>query len=111
VNVNPTVIAALASLSLPVCPNVYTGIETDYITFNYTDERPALNADDEDIYDSTTIDVHYYTKSNPQQTKKAIRRLMRLAGFSIVSTQELYESDTNYTHVIVTCCIGGDVDD
>lgn len=109
-NINPVVTSALAPIGLPVEPNVYTGTG-DYITFNYVDERPALNADDKDIMDATIVDIHCFTKGDPQAYKKTIRRRMRAAGFSIVSTQELYENDTKYTHIIVTCAIGGDVDD
>ena len=110
-NINSTVITALTSLSLPVYANVYTGTATDYITFNYADERPALRADDEDILDETTIQVHYFTKSNPQTNKKTIRRLLRAAGFTIQSTQELYESDTEYYHVVVYAYIEGAIND
>src|SRR5665647_1178749 len=101
-NVNPTIKAALASLA-PVYPNHYDGAATDYITFNYSDERPALRADDTDTDDETTVQVHYFTKSDPQTNKKAIRRLLRAAGFTIISTQELYESDTKFTHIVVEC--------
>jgi len=111
VNVNPLVISALSSLALPVEPNVYKGEATDYIVFNYVDERPALSADDTDVNDATTTRINYFTKSNPQTNKKAIRRLMRVAGFIVSSTQELYEADTGYTHIIVECSIGGDIDD
>ena len=69
-NVNPIVIATLASLSLPVTPNVNLTGATEYITFNYMDERPTLIADDTDLYDTTVIQVHYFTKGNPQQKKK-----------------------------------------
>ena len=110
-NVNTTVISALSSLSIPVAANIYTGTETDYITFNYADERPALRADDTDILDETTIQVHYFTRGNPQTNKKAIRRLLRAAGFSIQSTRELYESDTGYTHVVVYAWVEGAIDD
>lgn len=110
-NINPTIIAALTSLNLPVHANVYNGTASEYITFNYADERPALNADDEDILDETTIQVHYFTRSDPQTNKRAIRRLLRAAGFTIQSTQELYESDTGYTHVVVYAWIEGAVDD
>ena len=110
-NVNQIVTAALASLGLPVAPNVYIGAATEYITFNYADERPALRADDTDILDETTIQVHYFTPGNPQANKKAIRKALRSAGFSIQSTQELYESDTKYTHVIIYAVIDGVIDD
>jgi lauroyl/myristoyl acyltransferase len=111
VNINPKIMSALSSLGLPVVPNVYTGTATDYITFNYSHERPGVYADDEDILDETTVQVHYFTKNNPQANKKAIRRLLRSAGFSIISTSELYESDTGYTHVIVEVCIEGSISD
>ena len=110
-NINTTVITALASLSLPVAANTYNGAADEYLTFNYADERPALRADDTDIYDETTIQVHYFTRSNPQTNKKAIRRLLRAAGFTIQSTQEMYESDTGYFHVVVYAYIEGAIDD
>lgn len=110
-NINATVINALSSLALPVHANVYNGTADEYITFNYADERPALRADDTDILDETTIQVHYFTRGNPQTNKKAIRRLLRAAGFTIQSTQELYESDTGYFHVVVYAYIEGAIDD
>lgn len=110
-NVNSTIIAALSSLNLPVSPNIYTGTAESYITFNYADERPVVRADDEDILDETLIQVHYFTRGNPQTNKKAIRRLLRAAGFTIQSTAEIYESDTGYNHVIVYAWIEGDIND
>ena len=110
-NINPIVKAALASLNLPVEANVYNGTATEYIQFNYADERPEVYADDADQLDSTSIQVHYFTKSNPQVNKKAIRRLLRAAGFTITGTQEFYESDTNYNHIVVECWIEGIIDD
>lgn len=111
-NINPLVISALTPiLGVAPSPNVYTGTAASYITFNYADERPLLNADDTDIYDETVIQVHYFTKSNPQTNKKAIRKALRSAGFLIQNTQELYESDTGYTHVIVYAAIEGVIDD
>lgn len=110
-NINATVINALSSLSLPVHANVYNGAADEYITFNYADERPSLRADDTDILDETTIQIHYFTRGNPQSNKKAIRRLLRSAGFTIISTSEFYESDTAFTHVVVEAWIEGAVDD
>lgn len=110
-NINPTVIAALTSLALPISANKYNGVATDYITFNYSDERPALRTDDVDENDETTIQVHYYTKSDPQTNKKAIRRLLRAAGFSIINTSEFYEPDTQYNHIVVEAWIEGIISD
>lgn len=110
-NVNPLIISALSSLNLPDEPNHYEGTATEYITFNYVDERPSLRADDTDIYDETTIQVHYFTKGNPQPNKKAIRRLLRASGFTIISTSEFYESDTKFNHIVVEAWIEGVIQD
>lgn len=111
-NINPIVISALSSLSLPVEPDRYKGTAAEYITFNYSDERPALNADDIDVEDETTIQVHYFTKSDPQTNKKAIRRLLRAGGFSIISTSQFPDIDNpEVTHVIVEAEISGEIND
>lgn len=111
-NVNPILITALTPiLGVAPSPNVYTGSAAEYITFNYADERPEVCADDTDIYDKTTVQVHGFTKGNSQPLKKAIRKALRSADFSIQNTQELYETDTKYTHVIVYASIGGVVND
>lgn len=110
-NVNPIVIAALTSLALPVTPNVNLTGASEYITFNYMDERPSLIADDTDLYDTTVIQVHYFTKGNPQQKKTDLRRLLRAGGFVIHSTAEFYEDDTALNHVVVECSIDGVIND
>lgn len=111
-NANPILITALTPiLGVAPSPNFYAGTATEYITFNYADERPALYADDIDILDETIIQIHYFTKSNPQLKKKAIRKALRSAGFSIQSTQEVYENDTGFTHVVVYAVIDGVIDD
>ena len=110
-NVNPIIISALSSLNLPVSANIYEGTADEYITFNYSDERPALRADDTDIYDETTVQVHYFTRGNPQTNKRAIRRLLRASGFTILSTSEFYESDTKYIHIVVEAWIEGVIQD
>jgi len=111
-NVNQIVISALNKITTPypnVCP--LSPLPNEYITFNYADERPALWADGQDLYDETTIQVHYFTKGNPQPNKKAIRKALRECGFAILSTQEFYEDDTGYTHIVVEAWIEGIIDD
>ena len=110
-NINPLVISALSSLNLPVVPDEYTGTDTEYITFNYVIEDPLLYADGADQAEETIFRVNYFTKDDPQATKKLIRKLLRSAGFTIVDTTELFETDTKYHHIIVECSIDGLVDD
>ena len=110
-NVNPIIISALSSLSLPVTANVYDGAADEYITFNYSDERPTVRADDTDILDETEIQVHYFTRGNPQPNKKAIRKALRASGFTILNTSEFYENDTKFTHIVVEAVIEGVIND
>jgi len=109
--VNPLIISALASMSIPVTPDSDKGTATECIVFNYADERPVVSGNDEDLIDTTTVQVHYFTKSDPQANKKAIRRLLRAAGFTIINTQEFYETETEYNHVVVECEIDGAIAD
>ena len=106
-NVNEKLISMFSILKIPVKADVYRGKAEEYIVFNYADERPALFADDLDITNETTVQVHLYTKNNPQTLKKKIRRLLRLGGFTILSTNQFYEDDTGYNHVVVTASIEG----
>jgi hypothetical protein len=110
-NINQIISNALSSMDVPVWPNHYDGNASAYIIFNYADERPETYADDEDILDETSIQVHLYTKSDPQADKKKIRRLLRAAGFSITGTQEFYEDDTKFNHIVIEAWIEGAVDD
>lgn len=110
-NVNSLIISTLSPLSLPTDPNHYEGDATEYITFNYADERPVLSGDDKDLCDETVVQVHYFTKGNPQTNKKAIRRLLRANGFTIIATLEFYESDTKLNHVVVEAVIEGVIED
>lgn len=110
-NINSIVISALASLNLPVSIDRYEGTGTEYVIFNYADERPSIRADDTDILDETTIHVHYFKQGNVQANKQAIRRLLRAAGFTIISTSEMYEDDTGFSHVIVEAWIEGIIND
>jgi len=111
VNVNNLITTALSSLNLPVTPDVNKSNAVEYITFNYADERPAVSGDDDDLLDRTSMMIHYFVKGDPSTKKQSIRRLLRLAGFIITGTQQFYEDDTDYTHVIVECEIEGIIND
>lgn len=104
-NVNEKLIALLKPLGIPVKPDVYRGDAEEYIEFNYADERSILSADDLPIMDETTLQIHLYTKNNPIQLKKQIRRLLRLGGFIVVSSNQIYENDSGYSHVVITASI------
>lgn len=110
-NVFPLLKQALAPLGLPCEPEVYEGDARDYIVYNYADERPALDADDDSLLDETSVQVHYFTPGDPHAVKKGIRRRLRAAGFYVTGTQQFYEDDTKYRHVVVEATIGGEIND
>lgn len=110
-NINQKVISALTPLGMPISPSHYDGGETDYIVFNYADERDDICADNTVLTDITSIQVHYFTKGNPQENKKKIRKALRNAGFVDFSTSEFYEDDTKYNHIVVECSIYGEIDE
>jgi len=110
-NVNPLIISALSTLNLPYSPDVYKGTGLEYYSLVYIDERAEVSGDDDDLYDVTAVQVHYFTKGDPHTNKKAIRRLLRAAGFTIVSTDQTEEADTDYKHVIVEAEIEGIIND
>lgn len=113
-NVNQLIIDSLTSLNLPTVCGTYEGDATEYITFNYADERPAIYNDDVDELDETTVQVHYFTTANPQTNKKIIRRLLRAGGFSIQSTSDIDEIDDQGAmthHVIIYAWIEGFIND
>lgn len=107
-NVNPLIINALSPLNIQVWPDYYIPETVDdiapdeYITFNYADERPTSYADGEPLEEEATIQVHYFTKGDPTEKKKQIRKLLSSAGFIILEIMQLYEDDTKMTHVIFT---------
>lgn len=99
--IHKLVLSALSSLDIPISADVYRGSAKEYITFNFADERPAVRADDIDIIDEASMQIHYFTKSNPLSVKRRIRQLLRNAGFTIIALQQFFESDTNFYHVVV----------
>jgi len=110
-NVNPILMKRLKPMRMPVHPEFHEGKGEEYITFNYADERPVLYADNADLYDSTVVHVHLYTRENPQNYKKRLRRYLRKGGFMILATVQQYEENTKYNHITVEVEIEGVIDD
>lgn len=107
-NINNLIMPLADVAKVPVSPNYYGGNAQEYITFNYADERPDVWADDSELFDKTTIQVHWYFKiGSPAEKKKLLRDYLRGRGFFISYTNEQFEEDTKYTHITVSAVIGG----
>jgi hypothetical protein len=79
--------------------------------YEYLDERVQLYGDDTDAYDMTNIRVHWFMVSGVQDAKRRLRKFLRSVGFTIVSTSEDYEANTNLHHISVDADIGGYIDE
>lgn len=101
-NVNQIIENALSKLKIPVSPLHYSGKSKSYITYNNSDSRAVEYADDIDIMDSITTQIHYFTKENPKGIARKIRIALRDAGFTYISTDEFYENDTCFFHTVIT---------
>lgn len=98
-NLNPLIIFALASLKLPVKPEEYTGTSTEYILFNYADERDEMYANGVPQEGVTYMQIHYYTKGDPHAKKQVVKQLLQSVGFTITGMSQFFETDTKYNHV------------
>ncbi len=99
--IEPIIKPALEALGYPVALDCYTGDAEEYIVINYSDERPTIWVDDVDRYDLTTVQVHFFTRYDPIGIKPKIREILRRLKFTILSTEQYYENDTKYRHVII----------
>lgn len=108
-NANSIIINALSPLGYPVKPDVYTGTESIYFTFNYSDDRSEDFADDEPQNDVAYMQIHLFTPQtfNITNLKKQARMKLFQAGFTYPSIQQFYENDTKMNHVVFTCQIDG----
>ena len=67
---------------LDVQADLYTGKNSSYIVFTYTDERPVFWGDDDTLADEVTIQVSLYTppKSDHMDYKHKIRDYLETLG-------------------------------
>lgn len=90
-NTNPLIMAALSDIGIPVQWMRYVGNETEYITFNDSDNRPSFFGNNEELMDIAYVQIHFFTPNNPKSTAKKIRKKLRQSGFTYLSTTEIYE--------------------
>jgi hypothetical protein len=78
---NETIIAALTPLGLPVVPDVYTGTQSDYITFNF-DALPRQFVGNVPVFYLCLIQVHLFAslEQDTENLRATIPRLLTGAG-------------------------------
>ncbi len=113
-NLNPQILAISEILGVPVYPTWADVPErsTNYIVFVYEDDRPVFYADDEALAEEATAAVHWFFRlGDAQKNKKHLRAALRCQGLMTGSTQELHESDTGLTHIVVSVSSGNIISD
>ena len=104
----------LKTLLTPICSSVYANVQAagvngnvnrsaDFIVMAIIDDRPSLWGDDSPTHDTVTVRVNFFTKKpNIIPAKKIqIRKALENAGYIWLSSLELYENDSGYTHLSV----------
>lgn len=86
-NLNELLKKTLKQTGLPICQDEYTGTGDRYILFNYTDERPALFADNRPGAYTVYLNLQLITPKgyNYFDLKKRIRALLEKADFTVRS--------------------------
>lgn len=95
----------LAPFGYPVVPDVYDGGEKKYFTFNISDDRGDLFADDYPSTNRVTMQVHFFLpqSENYITEKAAIRGALLDAGFTYPVIEMLTEDDTGVRHIVYEC--------
>ena len=108
------ILAQLKTIMTPICSDVYTNVRSagvngnvdrsaDFIVLAIIDDRPSMWGDDTPENDTVTVRVNFFTKAPNKcpATKIRIRKALENAGYIWISSNELFESDTGYTHLVV----------
>lgn len=108
-SIDSTIRTVLKPIVPIVKPIVYTGSETEYIVFNYT-ELPTLHADNRPNAIRYLVQVHWYlpTNVNPNTKKKQIKQALLNADFTYPSAMNASDSEGQH-FVFETEFCDGDV--
>ena len=101
-SIDATIKNAITPIVPIVKPNIYTGSETEYIVFNYS-ELPTLHADSCPRAIRYLVQVHWFLplKANPNTKKRRIKNALLDAGFTYPSVIDA--SDGEGQHFTFEC--------
>ena len=94
---------ALKGLGITIIPDLQTGKESEYITYNYADDRGGDFGDEEPYGNLVSVQVHYCCDLSRPYTavKRTIRRALDGAGFTYPSVTE--QNTEIRRHLIFEC--------
>lgn len=112
-SVNTIIINALKPFGYPCKPDIYTGKEKCYFTFNHEDERGGDYGDNEPGCIEHYMQIHLFCKIrdddgsnvNYLDLKNKVREALFHAGFTYPVVTELSEPEKNIRHIVYECDI------
>lgn len=111
-SVNAIIMKVLPPFGYPVVPEIYTGNEKYYITFNRVADAAKRFADNEPGCTVVHIQVHFFmpllensVQTNHLRTTREIREALFKAGFTYPEVTILIEPENNVKHVVLECAI------
>lgn len=88
---------------IPIAFIKYRGKEKTYITYQEINNVPELEADDELLYSSSTLDFDVYSEGNYLNIVSKIKEKMSQNDFVwIEDSIDMYEEDTKLYHKTIT---------
>jgi len=96
--INKTVLNALASLDVPVAFQKYSGTESTYITFHEYLQNGEDFSDDQEDQTGHYIQIDIWSKSDYTSLVTTIKTLLLAAGFHRLNEADFYEPDTGIYH-------------
>ena len=100
-SINAEVIAALASLKIPVAFQTYSGGEFPYLTFFTYLERGQLHSDDQELVTGYYLQLDLWSKEDYTALVETIQQQMDQAGFVRQNFYDLYEVDLQVYHKVM----------
>lgn len=103
--INQTIKKALEPFGYPVKPDLYTGPEKKWITFNEADNRAVMHGNNRPLGDLVSMQIHFFLPltENYLKERREIRKALLNAGFTYPVITMLTEDDTGYRHIIFEC--------
>lgn len=101
------IIEAIQDFGYPYEPDLYTGNEKKYFTYNYADDRGSLFGDNEPGAAIASVQVHFFLplKENFIKEKNKIREALFQQGFTYPEVTVVTEPENQIRHIIFECDI------
>ena len=101
------IVEAIKGFGYPYEPDLYTGTDKKYFTYNYADDRGDLYGDNEPGTIIASVQVHFFLPigENFIREKNKIRKALFQQGFTYPEATIETEKENEIRHIIFECDI------